>query len=186
MIQVAFLMIFVAPVSQSQTSQQWAPANYRGLIVGKSTQTDVLRILGNPKSGRKEQDTGIPYLDYEVSDPVPGTLAVYVRKGTLDGMTLLPKGALTRNDVIRSFGVDYRIVRYATDDCLTRGGAAPIYESPGGQIEHLEYRGRGLAVVLARGDDDKVEAIVFTYKPFGPTHSACAPRAGRASTNGSR
>jgi hypothetical protein len=159
---------------QVVVSKPWTPATYHGLVMGKSTRADVIKVLGNPKWAGREQDTGIPIMSYEVSDPVPGTLVVYVEKEILDGMTLNPKNRLTKSDLLRLLGHDYIIVRYDTDDCLAEGGTAPIYETPNGPIKHMEYRDRGVAVIFYQ---DNVEAILFTFKPFGPTHSLCAGRA---------
>jgi hypothetical protein len=74
------------------------------------------------------------------------------------------------------FGNGYLIVHYASDDCLDSGGAVPVYQSVNGTIKYMEYRDRGIAVALALDDDQKVEAIIFTFKPLGPTHSLCSGR----------
>ena len=160
--------------AQAQTLKPWSPAKYHDLIVGTSTRENVLTQLGKPLTTGREQDTGIPIMTYRVSNPVQGTLVVYLHKGILDGMTLLPKNRVTRRDLLRLYGTDYLVVRYATDDCLTEGGTAPIYETPDGAIEHIEYRDRGVAAIVRDGE---VRAVVFVSKPFGPTHSQCAHRA---------
>jgi len=156
--------------SQKQVSKTWVPAVYHGLVVGRSTRSDVVRVLGKPEWKGNESDTGVPIISYTVSDPVPGTLVVYPRRGILDAMALYPKAPITKKDIVRMLGSKYSMVRYASDDCLIDSGTAPIYESPDGPIKHMEYRNRGLAVSF---DGDKVEAIMFVDKPFGPTHSRC-------------
>jgi hypothetical protein len=161
---------------QAPASKPWSAAKYHGLVVGTSTREDVLRLLGKPDAVGKEQDTGAPTTTYTVSDPVPGTLVIYTKKRLLEGMTLYPKASLTKRDVIRLFGSDFILVRYAVDDCLDSGGAGPIYQSPRGPIKHMEYRDRGLAIAFESDDDQKVEAILYTEKPFGPTHSQCIER----------
>ena len=170
-----FLAITAAYYANAQTpaSQRWSPATYHDLTIGTSTRSDVLRLLGKPKAVGKEPDTGLPTMTYAVSDPVPGMLTIYTQKGILDGMTLSPKKPLTKNDIIRLFGSDFTIVRYATDDCLTEGGSAPIYEAPNGPIKHMEYRDRGVAAVF---NGAEVVAVVFVSKPIGPTHSLCTER----------
>jgi hypothetical protein len=62
------------------------------------------------------------------------------------------------------------------DDCLDDGGVAPIYLNPNGPIKTMQYRDRGLLVHFVYNDDEKVDAIIFTYKSFGRTHSLCAAR----------
>jgi hypothetical protein len=159
-------------VPQARVARNWTPAVYHSLIVGKSTKADVLNVLGRPKSVGKEQDTGIPIISYGVSDPVRGTLVVYLRRGLLDGMSLFPENQFTKNDIIRVLGPDYLVVHYSMDGCLgnENGGAAPIYEDRNGPFERIEYRTRGLSVSL---DEGKVEAIHFVAKPPGPTQSKC-------------
>jgi hypothetical protein len=156
---------------QAAISKKWVPAVYRGLVVGRSTKADVLRVLGKPKSVGKEQDTGVPTISYAVSHPVQGMLVVYIRRGLLDSMSLFPQTQPTKDDIIGVLGSDYLVVRYAADDCLGEGGAAPIYEDRNGPIERIEYRSRGLAVSL---HDGEVDAILFVAKPFGPTRSRCS------------
>ena len=172
---LACLMILSGPFAHAQTqiSKTWVPAVYHNLVVGNSTRDEALKILGKPNSTGKEQDTGIPTMTYKVSDPVAGTLVVYVKKGILDGMSLYPDRELRRSDVVRLLGPNYAVVHYATDHCLTEGGTAPIFESPGGPILHIEYRARGLAVIL---NGNQVAAIAFVARAFGPTRSLCAGR----------
>ena len=171
--------LFVDPLaldSQAKHSTTWTPAIYRGIIVGQSTRGDVVKILGKPKWIGKEQDTGLPMVNYSVSRPIVGTLVIYLHQDKVDGMVLTPDRPYTKREITHVLGANYTLVRYETDDCLGEGGASPIYESRDGPIVHLEYRDRGLAVVLK---DDQVEAIAFVNKRFGPTHSRCGSLLGK-------
>lgn len=159
--------------SSQSSDREWKPAVYQGLTMGVSTKDDVISALGKPRAVGREQDTGIPTLTYEVSEPVRGTLVVYLKKGLVDGMTLVPKKQLSKSDVQKLFGPSPLRVRYAPADCLTEGGSAPIYESPDGSIEHLEYRSQGTAVVL---HDNVIQAIAFVKGAFGPSRSPCNGR----------
>jgi len=172
----AFLLIAVfADISvcqaQPRVEASWTPAVYRGLTIGGSTTADAIRVLGKPRFSGREQDTGLPIMSFVVSEPVRGDLTVYLEDGVIDGMTLTPKDLLARKEAIKLLGSDYIQVRYASDGCLTEAGSAPIYESPDGPIEHLEYRARGQALIL---HDGFVEAIAFVHKPFGPIRSRCS------------
>jgi len=172
---VAAFVLAGAPTAEAQTvrSKSWVPAVYHGLVVGKSTRNNVLRILGKPKStGRAaESDPPMLYYDYDVADPVKGRIEVYFRGAIVDSMALYPDASLTQEDVIRILGERYSLVRYAGDDCLGSGGAGPMYEDPEGDIKHMEYRNRGLAVAF---NSSKVEAILYVQRAFGPTHPRCA------------
>ena len=170
---LAICASLMAAHAQAGAEHVWKPAVYHGLTIGKSSKSELVLTLGKPRSSGKEQDTGIPTVTYDVSDPVRGTLIVYLKSGIIDGMTLVPKKQLNRADVMRMLGPNPLRVRYATADCLTEGGSAPIYESPDGSIEHLEYRETGTAIVLHNG---VIQSIVFVHRPFGPRHSPCAGR----------
>lgn len=157
--------------SHKHVSKTWVPAVYHGLVMGKTTRADVLRALGKPTWVGHESDTGTPMMDFTASDPVRGTLSVlFGRGGIVAGMRLSPKEPITEKDIVRILGSDFLVVRYATDDCLSDAGTAPMYESSDGPIRQLEYRNRGLAVSF---HGTEVEDILFVEKPFGPTHSRC-------------
>jgi hypothetical protein len=90
-------------------------------------------------------------------------------------MALDPDTPLSKADVIRIFGNNYLQVRYATDPCGkdTNEGTAEMYEDPAGDVKHLEYRDRGIAVYfhLTEGTE-----ILYVHKPFGPPHSRCVEK----------
>jgi len=138
--------------SQTPTSKPWNPATYHGLIMGKSTRADAFKVLGKPKWAGREQDTGVPILSYDITDPLPGELEVFITKGILEGMTLNLKNNVSQKDIIRLFGDNYIIVHYATDDCLDDGGAAPIYQNPKGPFKTMQYRDRGLVILFVYND----------------------------------
>lgn len=162
--------LFVIAQTQPTPKPAWTAAVYHDMTIGKSTKEDALRELGKPRFSGKEPDTDIPIMTYDVSDPVRGTLIVYLNNDIIDGITLVPKKQLTKSEAIRMLGPNPLRVRYAVADCLTEGGSAPIYESANGPIEHLEYREQGKAIVLHDGD---VQAIVFVHKSFGLSHNPC-------------
>jgi hypothetical protein len=165
--------IVFASIFGVSAPKAWIPAKYHGIVVGRSSVHEVIKILGRPKSFDREQDTGIPTVSYDVADPVEGDLAIYLDHDKVSGMTLYPKQQLPAKEAIRIFGPAFLNVRYERDDCLDNGGAAPIYESSTGSIMHIEYRERGLALILSDKNNNNVEAIAFVAKPFGPSHSRC-------------
>ena len=159
------------PQPQTSPHQRWIPAIFHGLTVGKSNRADALRILGKPASTGRGGESVFPFISYEVSDPVPGTLTIYFEHGIILEMDLKPKAPTTKKDIIRVFGSDYRMARYSTDECLNEGGVAPVYEDPDGPFEQMEYRPRGISVTF---DVNEVEVISLVGKSIAPTHSRCA------------
>jgi hypothetical protein len=168
---VLFVALLSTPAINSQeVTASWQPATYHGIVVGQSSKDDVVRVLGTPKTFGHEQDTGTATLTYTVSDPVVGSLVVYLQKGIVDGMTLNPRANLPRNAIKKVMGNSYQVVRYSVDDCLTSGGSAPLYENPKGSIVHFESRDKGLAIIVHDGEG---VAIAYVSKPYGPVHSRC-------------
>lgn len=155
-----------------QSSRVWKPAVYRGLVMGESSREDVLQKLGTPQYEGREQDTGVPIMSYSVTDPEPGELAVYIRNRVLRGMTLTPARPPKKTELIRKLGSDFLNVHYSFDECLSEGGTAPLYQDPNGRFERIEYRSRGLSLII---DNDEVQAIVFAGPPFPATKSRCLP-----------
>ena len=158
--------------SRQLAKRKWAPGVYRGLVVGKSSQADALRVLGKPEWTGKESETRTPMMGFTVSEPVAGTLSVLLDHGIIGEIRLSPKEPYSKNSIVKVLGPDYIIVHYSTDDCLGEGGSEPkIYENPDGDIESLEYRPRGIAVWFARVDE--VGEIIFVEGPLGSIYSHC-------------
>jgi hypothetical protein len=181
-----------APVAQGKTHEQqvaansqpsrgeWGAANYQGLVIGKATRADMLRVLGAPQDSGPpgDQSADVPaseeWNEYETSGELPGKLTVVVDKhsGLILGIDLYPEN-LSREAAIKQLGDDYVVTRYDFDSCLSKndGESAPLYESPNGQIEVLEYRQRGIAVGV--NYQGKVDQIQYVSKPIGSTSSRC-------------
>jgi hypothetical protein len=179
---ITLLLIALASLLQSKaqnpSSRGWQPAVYHGLTIGKSTMSEVRKALGKPYWVGREEETGTPMTLYLVTDPVPGSLGVFMSKGMLKLLRLNPKESLPRKEAIRIFGSDFRITRYSTDDCLP-AGMNQMYENPDGEIEQIEYRERGIALGMNQGQIDVIE---YVDGPFGPTHSRC-PRSSKTKKN---
>ncbi len=163
-----------APTSKKASLQsakrKWVPGVYRGLVVGKSTQADALKVLGKPQWTGEESESLTPMMEFTVSEPVPGRLAVLFDHGIIGEIRLKPKDFYTESSIVKVLGPDYIIVYYSFDDCLGEGGTGPIYENPDGDLESIEYRPRGIAVDLHHGE---VGEISWLNGPQGPTHSQC-------------
>jgi hypothetical protein len=173
MIVVLLAILLLKTSAACSDTGVWKPASYRGVVVSQSSEKQLISILGKPNWIGKEQDTGLPILTFSVTEPVPGKLTVYITHGLVTGMILSPTSTLSRQDIMRLFGAKYKVTHYAIDECATEGGTAPIYESSDGPITHLEYRDRGLAVVM---QDSEVQAILFEGKPTTPNRSRCGVR----------
>ena len=159
---------------------EWRAATYRGLTIGKSTQADMLRVLGKPLSSGPSADQAPPqriiWNDYGImSGDLTGSLAVEVdsRDNRIVSISMSPTN-LSKDDAIKYFGRDYLSMGYAVcKDQPDAGGLGFIYESPAsGDISFIEYRAKGIAVQFESGGI--VVAIYFVAKPMGfVSESAC-------------
>jgi hypothetical protein len=142
--------------------------------MGKSKVADMRRVFGKPARVEKfDDDKSNPEMWYHYNgvSEFPGSLRVIVDKTrTVRRLDLLPK-LLTKEDAIKHFGPDYVITRYDFDDCLGDEEAAPIFESPTGNVITIEYRQRGIAfAVNAYGN---IDTISYVSEPIGAETSKC-------------
>jgi hypothetical protein len=160
------------------SSKEWRFASFRGLMIGKSTQNDMVRILGDPERSIPPGDQPINdpdpevWNDYSNVGEAPGTVTVIVKRnsGLIVRIDLYPTN-LSKAQAIELFGTDYVPVRYAHDDCLGNGESAPIYEALDGPILNIEYRQRGISIGIGAGD--VVNVISYISGPIGASYSRC-------------
>jgi len=183
-ILVICVVVSASGLAQSSNPATCSPASYHGLIIGKSTWSEVLKTLGKPEAFAREEDTGSPYWSYTTSDPVPGWLMVFTSKGLLTGLRIVLKSPLSKEQTLRLYGPDLLSVHYDFDDCLGGGGAGPVYVSPDGPIEDWEYRGKGKGIVISV-DRGQAQEIAFGCGPIGPPRSRCAARGAKTNPSGS-
>ena len=184
-----------------QPGRQWRPATFRGITVGKSRFTDMLRAWGKPKWSRTskpegEGDSGQEKRESEErsrrgkrreaeADSHQVTWTNYERVGEFPGPTTVVSNTrsgvitrinfyperLTKEQAIAHFGSGYIITRYAFDSCLDEEDEEPIYESPTGPLVSVEYRSRGIAISV--GYKDLVTKISYVSGPIGSAESRC-------------
>lgn len=160
-----------ASSTPTKAKARWVPGVYRGLVMGKSSRADALRVLGTPIwTGKSE--SGTPTMDFNVSEPVAGRLSVLLDHDIVFEIRLTPKETYTKSDIIKALGPGSIAVHYSPADCLAEDGmGGPLYEDPNGDFEFVEYRARGIAVDIQK--DGTVGEISFVKGPLGSLHSPC-------------
>ena len=138
--------------------------------MGQSTTKEVIAELGKPTYVGREEDTEVPMWTYEVQEPLPGFLYLYIRNGRLSGIGLGLASPVETSVIVRLFGSGYRLVHYDFDDCLGQGGTAPVFRSPNGPLEEIEFPQLGVSASIHNG---KVQEISYVGHPAGPAHSRC-------------
>lgn len=161
-VKIAAILVLTALVfgqaaslhAQQKLASTWAPATYRGLTVGSSSKEDVLRVLGKPSSISRDSDSGEPLWNYQVSDPFPGSLEAYIKGGTtLGGFTLSLSRQVTKAEIIKMFGPNYRYSKRPTAS---------------GPLEMLSYPDRGIAIILQFENNGVADLIIYSAKPVNP------------------
>jgi len=173
---------------------KWGAGNFRGLIIGKSTRADVLRRFGKPrwsqtkpedkeeKEREEKERTGdrdrgehrVTWSSYESIGELPGitNIATDTRTGVIIRIDFFPE-RLTRDEAIARFGPNYIVTRYELDRCGRDEDRESLYESPNGSLLTLEYRPRGVALVIQ--SNDLVSTIRYVNAPLGSLRSKCQP-----------
>lgn len=153
----------------------WRAATYRGLTMGSSHVAEMLRLFGPPKKTETfDEASKNPevWYHYEGQSDFPGTLRVIVDEAsyTVRAVDLLPTD-LKQEEAIKYYGPDYIVTRYDFDSCLGNEEAAPLFESPKGNVVFVEYRQRGIAIAV--NGQGNVNDIRYVSEPIGAESSKC-------------
>jgi len=173
---LALALLSLDATVSSQTRGAWRPATLRGITVGKSKVTDMVRFWGQPKWSRtspeEEDEHRVTWTNYEKAGEFPGSTTVVsdARTRLITRINFYPD-RLTKDEAIAHFGRNYVITRYAFDTCADEEDAEAIFESPNGPVVNVEYRPRGIAISI--GYNNMVTKISYVNGPVGPAKSRC-------------
>jgi len=133
----------------------------------------MVRVLGEPEASSIERypASGETWYKYPANGKLSGKLVVVVdtRTERIFRLDLYPT-SLTRSAAIEHFGRGYITTRYDFDECLSDGESAPLYESPNGTLEYVEYRAMGIAIYA---DGPEVREVSYVSEPVGTRSSRC-------------
>lgn len=162
-------------IDDKQHTIEWQAASFRGLKVGTSTHADMLSVLGAPKLEEHYDEgtltSGTSYY-YDVGDEIQGELVIAIDKNSnvIRYIELRPRD-LSKDQVVKLFGNNYKLTKYEFDDCLGDGESSPLFESSIGSVTRIEYRSRGIAIAV--NESNKVEFISYVSEPVGAPSSKC-------------
>ncbi|MGE5111921.1 MAG: hypothetical protein ACM3JB_13755 [Acidobacteriaceae bacterium] len=155
-------------------SAAWKPGEFSGLVAGKSTRKDVIRMLGaNEPRREKLQET----YTYSGKGDFSSTLIIEVNRatGVVDTITEQFSPNITRTQAHKKYGNDYREVQYSIADCPHEGVNPLAYRDPKGLVELIEYPQKGLILWPNREGFD-IAAAVYLARPLPGKKPACAKR----------
>ena len=153
-------------------SAGWTPGEFSGLVAGKSTRKDVIRVLGaNEPKKQKRLET----YTYPGKGDFSSTLIIEVDRatGVVETITEQFSPNVTRTQAHKKYGNDYREVQYSIADCPHEGVNPLAYRDPKGPVELIEYRQSGLILWPNREGFD-IAAAVYLAKPLPGKRPVCA------------
>jgi len=132
----------------------------------------MYRVFGRSKRRDDFKKDHEAWYIYDGVGELPGEFTVMVDtlSNKIIGMYLNPND-LSKEKAIKYFGNDYIVTKY--DFCPSDDEeSAPVYESRSGAVSYVEYRSRGIALLIGYGD--KVDEVYYVYKRIGwPSKKMC-------------
>lgn len=166
------------PTLSPPPRQEWQVATFRGLKMGKARIDDLRKVFGEPLEIVDLNSVGnkndILYR-YDSKEKIIGKMVAWVNKKTQTIVSIeLRPDSMSKREVLDYFGKDYIITKYNFKDCPGETfDSAPMYESPNGTVENVEYRDKGVAIAIF-DDNDMVQHILYLSEPFGSESSKCS------------
>jgi len=150
-------------------AQDFRPAQFRGLTMGKSTIADAERLLGKPETILRKPDA--TWIYYKDLGPAPGRVEIIAdtKTAVIESVNVYPTD-LPMEKAKAIFGPAFKIISYDFDTCLAFGGSAPLFESKDGQFDFVAYADQGIAI---RSFAKNTRSIEYLSKPIGPKQSRC-------------
>ena len=160
----------------SASTQKWQVAKFCGLVVGKAKVDELRKMLGEPLeiadlSSVADNNHTLYY--YESKKEIIGKIVFWVNKKTKSiVMNELQPNSMTKTEVLEHFGSNYVITKYSSSDCPgITFDSAPLYEDPNGEIKFIEYRDKGIAIIIS--ENETVQNISYLSEPVGSKSSKC-------------
>jgi hypothetical protein len=166
------LVVASSTYSACLVAEDFSPGNFQGLVMGKATSTDALRLFGKPDNVSRDEQRGYNWVYYHDIGPVSGRVEMYekIENQIIETVVVYPNTKLSVADAVKQFGPSFKLVRYNFDNCLGNATEAPIYESPDGPLLFLVSPGLGITI---RVEKDVVQDVEYNSKPIGATKSQC-------------
>jgi hypothetical protein len=161
---------------RERSTREWKAATYHGLTVGVSTPADMYRSFGKPKRADMFKEDHEVWYIYDGKRELPGELTIMVdtSKQRIIGMYLVPSD-LSKEAAIKHFGPNYRLTKYDFCPGFENAESAPVYESADGAATYIEYRDRGIAIMI--GDQEMVYHVMYVNKPIGRSSKGTCSKA---------
>lgn len=174
---VNFLVMAMLLASVGVAAQQrkaWKAGEFRGLVAGKATRKDVVRVLGasTPKT--------TPHLDiysYPGKGDFGSNVTVEVNRATGRVETITERFApnITRTQARKKYGENYNEVQSSVAECPHESVNAMAYRDSNGPIGLIEYPQLGL-VLWPNQEGFDIAAALYLAKPLPAKKPVCGKR----------
>ncbi|HEU5401412.1 MAG TPA: hypothetical protein VFU86_08650 [Terriglobales bacterium] len=167
-------LLLLASAGLGAQQRAWKAGDFRGLVAGKSTRKDVVRVLG---TATPKQTAHLEIFDYPGKGDFGSRVIVEVNRATGLVATVTERFApnITRTQARKKYGERYNEVQYSVSDCPQEGVNAPAYRDPKGPIGLIEYPQQGL-VLWPNEEGFDIAAALYLPKPMPGKKPVCSKR----------
>jgi hypothetical protein len=149
LLALAVVAFAAAANAQQPPVGNWQPGKYRGLVTGKSTTNDVIRVLGLASWQGKPQEVpdvpGEEEWSYTIATPQGECCDLFFKNTLLESITLR-LNSMMAGEAQQFFGRGFVAVRFSTYDDGSETGSGPICEDPKGDFTLLLNPKKGISL----------------------------------------
>jgi hypothetical protein len=135
--------------AQQKASRTWRPGQYRGLVTGKSTTKEVVRVFGNPSwQGKPLEVPEVPGEEewsYKLPTPQGECCDLYFKNDVLKSINL-KLNRMQSSEAERLFGPGFGPVRFSAKVDGSETGSGLLCEDTRGDITMLLNPQKGLSL----------------------------------------
>jgi hypothetical protein len=166
-----FAVILLLTGSLFAAPPAWTPANFRGLVLGRSHREDAVRVLSTPDAVTRKPSG--EELTYKARGDHKGELLVRIdRAGIIQEIQESFAVSIPRTQIYKELGQDALTAHFSTAKCA--GDA--LYRNPRGAIELTLYPRRGIVLWPDQYGYDFAAILYLAQAPGLARVPACAAK----------
>lgn len=171
-VRVLAMLLVASGGLAGQQRSTWKPGVFHGLIAGKSTRKDVVRVLG---ATTPTTSAHLESYSYPGQGDFGSNVIVEVNRGTgvVETITERFSPNITRTQARKKYGEHYNEIQYSIAECPHEGVNALAYRDPKGPVGLIEYPREGL-VLWPNEQGFDIAAALYLAKPMPMKKPACS------------
>ena len=166
---MAMLLASVGVAGQQRKA--WKAGEFKGLVAGKATRKDVVRVMGATAPTRTPH---LEVFNYPGKGDFGSNVTVEVSRATGLVETITERFApnITRTQAHKKYGENYDEVQYSVAECPHESVNAMAYRDSKGPIGLIEYPQQGL-VLWPNQEGFDIAAALYLAKPLPGKKPIC-------------